>query len=102
MEKITVFMERVMTKKFWLVVLGLIAIIAPLYFLKTLYEVWFGSYDVFLGFKLERTTFLVMAIVDTVGFLTTLPARKNGRIIQVVMGLWSIEMYLLYIGTFIR
>ena len=102
MEFLTVFMERLMKNKTALTVLGIISMIAPLYFLKTLYNVYFGPMEDFVGYQSEQYTWLVMAVVDTVGFLTVLPAREKGRIMQIVMASWSIEMYLLFIATLVR
>ena len=102
MERIIVFVERIMANKTYETIIGLLAIISPLYFLKTLYVVWFGPMKVFVGFESEKSTWLVLAIVDTIGFITTLPARKKGRVIQIVMGLWSAEMFLFYLATIVR
>ena len=99
---ITAWVERVMANRTGATILGLVAVIAPLYFLKTLYVVWFGPMDVFVGFQSERSTWFVLATVDAVAFLTTLPAREKGRIIQIVMGLWTIEMSLVFLATIVR
>ncbi|MFC1645251.1 hypothetical protein ACFL08_04460 [Patescibacteria group bacterium] len=56
LEKITVFMEKAMENKTRATVLGLVVAIAPLYFLKTLYVICFGPYDIFVGFQAERMT----------------------------------------------
>ena len=102
MERIVFTMERVMTNKTCEIVLGLIALTAPLYFMKTLYVVWFGPLEVFFGFKSERWTWLVLTLVDFVGLLTLLPSRKKGRVMQIVMTLWVIEMLLVFVATFVR
>ena len=102
MEKIIIFVERIMANKTYETILVLIAVMAPLDFLKILYAVWFGPMEVFVGFESEKTTWLVLAIIDAVGFITTLPARKKGRVIQIVMGLWVIEMFLVYLATILR
>jgi len=99
---ITAVMERVMANKTGAILLGLVSIIAPLYFLKTLYVVWFGPTEIFVGFQSERSTWFILATVDAVAFLTTLPAREKGRIIQIVMGLWTIEMSLIFLATVVR
>ena len=96
------YVEKVLENKIANIIVGIISLIAPLYFLSTLYEVWFGSHEVFRGFYIERWTWLVLSIVDGVGFLTTLPAREKGRIIQVVMAMWTIEMFLVYMATLVR
>jgi hypothetical protein len=101
-EKITVFIERVMANKTYEMLIGLVALIAPLYFLKTVYVVWFGPDEVFVGFESESSTWLVLAIVDVVGFLASLPSRRKGRVIQIVMALWSINLFLVYLATIIR
>lgn len=102
MEKLVVLMERLLSNRTYAIILGLIAIVAPVYFLKTLFNVWFGPVEVLVGFKSEKWTWLVIAAVNTVGFLTTLPAREKGRVIQIVIGLWSIEMSLVFLATIIR
>ena len=102
MEKITVFIERIMANKTYEMILGLVAIIAPLYFLKTVYVVWFGSAEVFVGFESEKSTWLVLAIVDAVGFFVTLPSREKGRVIRVVMAFWTIDLILVYLATIVR
>jgi len=102
MERLTIFAENIMANKTYATFLGLVAVVAPLYFLKTIYAVWFGPMDVFVGFESEKSTWLVLAIVDGVGFIATLPAREKGRVIQVVMGLWTVEMFLVYLATIVR
>jgi len=101
-EYLTRLIEKVMSNKTWATTFGLIALVAPLYFLKTLYVVWFGPYEVFVGFQSEQWTWLVLSLVDFVGFLTTLPAREKGRVIQIVMALWAIEMLLVFVATLVR
>lgn len=102
MEWITVLMERLLADKRREAVVGVIAIIAPLYFTKTLFVVCFGPLDVFVGFETEKFTWLIMAVIDFIGFLATLPSRKKGRVIQWVMGLWAFEMFSLFFITLIR
>lgn len=102
MEKLVVFAEKIMANKKWEKILGLISLLSPIYFLKTLYAVWFGPLDVFIGFQSERSTWLVLATVNAVGLFTLLPTRRNGRIMQIVMLMWVTEMTLLYLATIIR
>ena len=101
-EKVTVFMEEKMRYERTVLVIGIISIIAPVYFFKTVYVIWFGPMDVFIGFQSERWTWVLLTIVDIVGFLSVLPARKNGRVIQVVMLLWILGMSLVSLATFVR
>ncbi|HAV11376.1 MAG TPA: hypothetical protein DCX32_02425 [Candidatus Moranbacteria bacterium] len=101
-EKVVALMEKTMENETYARIFGLIAILAPIYFLKTVHTVWFGPMEVFIGFQSERSTWLVLTIVDAVGFLTTLPARKKGRIIQIVTALWTIEIFLVWIATVVR
>lgn len=58
--------------------------------------------DIFVGFKSESSTWLVLTIVDGVGFMTSLPSRKKGRIMQILMGMWTIEIGLVYLATLVR
>lgn len=102
MERFTVFVEKIMANKIYETILGFVAMIAPLYFLKTLYAVWFGAPEVFVGFEAEKSTWLVLAIVNAVGFITTLPSRKKGRVIRIVVGMWVVEMFLVYLATIVR
>ena len=101
-ENLTVFMEGIMKHKMATLVLGVIVVAAPVYFLKTVYIIWFGPTEVFVGFQSERMSWIVLTIVDAAGFLSMLPSRKSGRIMQVVMFLWPVEMFLVVLATFIR
>jgi len=102
MEWLTLKVEAFVSSKKREMIIGMIAAIGPLYFFKTLYAVWFGTYEVFVGFESEKNTFLVLAFVDFIGFLSTLPSREKGRVMQWVMGLWTVEMFLLYVATIVR
>lgn len=101
-ENLTALMERIMRHNRAPLILGVVVIIAPVYFLKTVYTIWFGPLEVFVGFQSERISWIVLTIVDAAGFLSLLPARENGRIMQVVMFLWTIEMFLVVLATFVR
>lgn len=102
MERLTVLMEKIMANRTNEIILGIIALIAPVYFFKTIWAVWFGPIENFIGFKAEKNTWLIMTIVDSVGFLTTLPSRKKGRVVQIVMFLWAVDLLLVYLATLIR
>lgn len=78
-----------------------ISIIAPAYFLKTVWDVWFGPPEVLVGFKHEQSVFVVLVVSDAAAFLTTLPSRKKGLIMQIVMFMWTVEMLLISIATFL-
>jgi hypothetical protein len=101
-ESVTVFIERLLLKRSWEIAFGLIALIAPLYFIKTLWSIWFGPMEIFVGYKAEKITWLVMVVVDAVGFLSTLPAREKGRIMQVVMFLWTVDLFFVLLATLVR
>lgn len=101
-ERVTVFMEEKMRYERIVLVIGIISIIAPIYFFKTAYVIWFGPMDVFIGFQSERWTWVLLTIVDIVGFLSLLPARRNARVMQVVMLLWILGMSLVSLATFVR
>ena len=101
MERLTVFIEHSMQNKYVLWLITFISIVAPVYFLRTVWDVWFGPPEVLLGFQTQRYVLLVLVISDSVAFLTTLPARKKGRIMQLIMFAWAVEMALLTIATFI-
>ncbi|HBP01431.1 MAG: hypothetical protein UY41_C0009G0018 [Candidatus Moranbacteria bacterium GW2011_GWE1_49_15] len=98
----TIWVEKIMSNETNVKIFGFIAILAPVYFLKTLYSVWFGPLEVFIGFQSEKSTWLVLTIVDAVGFLTTLPSREKGRVIQMVTCLWTIEIFLVWVATIVR
>ena len=102
METLIQFAERIMADSLYAMILGLVAAIAPLYFLKTVYAVWFGTYEVFIGFKSQRSTWLVLGLIDGVALFTLLPARESGLVMQIVMIMWMIEMFLIYAATFVR
>lgn len=102
METITVFMEKVMANNKYATMFGIVALVGPIFFIKTLYAVWFGSPEILVGFKSENATWFILSVVDLVAFFTTLPARKKGRVMQVLMGLWTIEMSLVFLATIIR
>jgi len=101
-EKITILIERITENKIGKATFGIIAIVAPLYFLKTLYAVWFGPMEVFIGFQSESYTWIILSAANFSGFLTVVPARKKGRIMQIITALWTIELFMVYIATFIR
>jgi len=101
-ERIINIVERAQSTKKGMIVFMIIAAIGPIYFLNTVYAVWFGPEEVLYGFKSERDTFLILAIVNGVTFLTTLPAREKGRVIQVTMAAWVVEMSLVFLATVIR
>lgn len=77
METITIFAEKIMSNKYGSFILGAIAVIAPLYFLKTVFNVWFGPPEILIGFKSEQSTWAVLTVVDAVALFTTLPSRKK-------------------------
>jgi len=94
-ENLTVFMEKVLANKKGSYLIGLITLIAPLYFFKTLYAVWFGPIEILNGFKSQNSTWLVFVVINFITFLTTLPAREKGRINQIITACWVVEMIIL-------
>ena len=102
MERIIVLIEKIVGNKIGEVIIGIIAIASPLYFLKTLYAVWFGPAELIAGFKSESFTWLVLTIANFSGFLAVVPARKKGRVMQIVTAAWTIEMSLVFIASLVR
>lgn len=92
------FMKTTMGSALFLIV----SLISPIYFMKTVYTVWFSPYDIFIGFKSQWEVWLVLAISNMFALLSLLPGRKSTRIMQVVMGLWVIDMSLIFLATIIR
>ncbi len=102
MERFTVWVEKIMATRRGEFILGFIAMAAPLYFLKTLYAVWFGPTEVFVGFQSERWTWLVLGLVDMVAYITTLPSRRKGLVMRIIVGMWTVEMFLVFLATLVR
>ncbi len=101
LEALTAIVEKVIAKNITRKILTAIALIAPLFFYKTVYNTYFGPPEVLAGFAAERSTWLVITVSDAAALLAALPARKEGRIMQLVMFLWTLAMVLVYIATIV-
>lgn|GEM_PF-4545456 len=101
-EKLTVLSEKTMGNKKLTLLVAIISLVSPIFFIKTVYAVWFGSAEVLVGFKAEQATWIVMLFVNIVTLFSVLAGRKNNRIIQIVMLLWTINVFLLLLATIVR
>jgi len=101
-EKITVLSEKTMSNKKLVTLVGIISLISPVFFIKTIFTVWFGSPEILVGFKSEQMTWIVMLFVNIVTLFSVLAGRKNNRIIQIVMLLWTINVFLLLLATIVK
>jgi len=101
-EKLTVLSEKTMGNKKLTQLVAIISLVSPIFFIKTVYAVWFGSAEVLVGFKAEQATWIVMLFVNIVTLFSVLAGRKNNRIIQIVMLLWTINVFLLLLATIVR
>lgn len=96
-EKITVQIEKMMANNICLFVIYMIAIASPLSFLWTLHSVAYGPIENFISFKSQIITWYFLTLANVVSFVTTLPSRKKGRVVQLVMLMWTVEMIMLLI-----
>jgi hypothetical protein len=65
------------------------------------WDVWYGPPEVLAGFKTQKNVFVVLVISDAITFLSTLPSRNKGRIMQFIMFAWTLEMSMVSVATFV-
>lgn len=102
LENLTLFTEKILSNPRNEKIVDFISLLGPLFLISTVYTVWTAPENVLIGYKIESSTWIREALIDTVIFFQTLLLRKEGRILQLIMFMYSFELFLIYFAVIFR